>query len=388
MSRASCDLAIIGGGIAGLWLLNLARRQGYSAVLIERDRLGGGQTLASQGMIHGGIKYTLNGALSAASETIASMPGRWLRCLSGESESDPDLRQVRLLSNEYFLFSDGRLSSKLTAFFGSKAIQGRVENLQAAELPPFFRHEAFRGLVYRLQDVVIDTTSLVKTLAAAGQPAIYTGNYTLNTGDPQNPVIELEDGQSIGPKQLILAAGEGNGELITRLGLPLTMQLRPLNQVVVKSAQLPGLYAHAVSLKSADKPRLTITSHESDKGRTAWYLGGQLAESGVERSDPDQISMARRELAVFFPWLDLEDAEFSTLRINRAEAGQGNGQRPDTPFAEQFGNIIVCWPTKLTLAPLLGDEVMRLLGSPGNMAPISFKEAPQIGNYPWEEPDA
>ncbi|HCC44093.1 MAG TPA: FAD-binding oxidoreductase, partial [Gammaproteobacteria bacterium] len=51
------DIAILGGGIAGLWLLNLLVSRGYSVVLLEKEALGAGQTIASQGMIHGGVKY-------------------------------------------------------------------------------------------------------------------------------------------------------------------------------------------------------------------------------------------------------------------------------------------------------------------------------------------
>ena len=65
------DAAILGGGVAGLWALNLLRARGYSAVLFEAGDLGGAQTIDSQGMIHGGIKYALGGALTSASESVA-----------------------------------------------------------------------------------------------------------------------------------------------------------------------------------------------------------------------------------------------------------------------------------------------------------------------------
>ncbi len=68
------DLAIIGGGVAGLWLANRAKAAGFSVAVLESKALGSGQTLASQGMIHGGMKYTLAGALTGASEAIADMP--------------------------------------------------------------------------------------------------------------------------------------------------------------------------------------------------------------------------------------------------------------------------------------------------------------------------
>ena len=77
----SIDAAIIGGGIAGTWALNLLRKQGYNVILLEAEALGCGQTLASQGMVHGGLKYALSGVLTGASEAIADMPERWRACL-------------------------------------------------------------------------------------------------------------------------------------------------------------------------------------------------------------------------------------------------------------------------------------------------------------------
>ena len=42
----STDIVIFGGGIAGLWLLNRLRTEGYQAILLESRELGGGQTFA------------------------------------------------------------------------------------------------------------------------------------------------------------------------------------------------------------------------------------------------------------------------------------------------------------------------------------------------------
>ena len=56
MNTQKVDFAIIGGGVTGLWLNALLARTGFSTVLIEKTALGVEQTLASQGMIHGGVK--------------------------------------------------------------------------------------------------------------------------------------------------------------------------------------------------------------------------------------------------------------------------------------------------------------------------------------------
>ena len=62
------DVLIVGGGIAGLWLNARLRQQGYNTLLIEQQSLGGAQTVKSQGIIHGGTKYALQGALTGSSE--------------------------------------------------------------------------------------------------------------------------------------------------------------------------------------------------------------------------------------------------------------------------------------------------------------------------------
>ena len=97
----STDVLIVGGGIAGLWLNARLQRLGYSTLLVERGSLGGEQSVKSQGIIHGGAKYALHGALTGASEAIADMPRRWREALSGSGELD--LSGVRLLSEAHYL---------------------------------------------------------------------------------------------------------------------------------------------------------------------------------------------------------------------------------------------------------------------------------------------
>ena len=137
------DVAIIGGGIAGLWLLNRLRNLGYSALLFEHRALGSDQTVASQGMIHGGIKYALGGSLSGGSEAIAEMPDRWRECLRGDG--DVDLTRCKVLSEEFYLWSDAKLLSRMTSFFASKSLRGRVDKINSREGPEVFRDPAFRG---------------------------------------------------------------------------------------------------------------------------------------------------------------------------------------------------------------------------------------------------
>ena len=143
MQRVRADIAILGGGIAGLWILARLRSAGYSVVLLESDRLGGIQTSASQGIIHGGAKYALNGDLSESARAIGAMPGVWRQCLEGVGELD--LTAVRLLSPHQYLWSSDSLISKITGFFASKAMRSRMVAVQGAERPQPFQHPSFQG---------------------------------------------------------------------------------------------------------------------------------------------------------------------------------------------------------------------------------------------------
>src|SRR5437667_9548275 len=101
-STVETDVVIVGGGIAGLWLLNRLRQAGYSAILLESNTIGGGQTSRSQGIIHGGIKFALQGNLTPAAEAISAMPRVWEACLQGKGEID--LSHVTVLSEHQNLW--------------------------------------------------------------------------------------------------------------------------------------------------------------------------------------------------------------------------------------------------------------------------------------------
>ena len=139
----STNIVIFGGGIAGLWLLNRMQNEGYRPILFETEALGGRQTLSSQGIIHGGLKYALSGSLNKAAQTVANLPNRWRRCLNGNGEID--LTGVELLNEHYYMWSHGSLRSKLKGYLGSKSLRGKVTNLPKASYPELFSNSSVTG---------------------------------------------------------------------------------------------------------------------------------------------------------------------------------------------------------------------------------------------------
>jgi len=389
------DIAIIGGGVAGLWLLNRVINAGYHAVLFEESALGSGQTVASQGMIHGGVKYTLSGALSAASESIADMPAHWRRCMQGEG--DVDLRGTKILSDHFYMWSSESAVSKIATFLASKALRGRVDALKKKDYPAVFSHPQFKGSLYKLVDMVIDTSSLIDVLRKPHEERIFLvdwQNAHLQKKDTGVVLSYTQGDQAfcINSQLCVLAAGKGNGELLDSLDIKKPeMQLRPLQQVMVRHRYHHALYAHCVGTDS--KPRLTISSHR-DGEHTVWYLGGQLAEDGVGVPTMELIRRARDELQTLFSWLDWSDAEWATFSVDRAEPAQPGMLRPDNAClsaCENMAGCVVAWPTKLTLAPNLGNLLIdyiaqqKIVPRYDQKMPGVFSPLQAIAPSPWQD---
>jgi hypothetical protein len=371
------DIVIIGGGVAGLWTLNHLRGLGYQAILLEKTALGNGQTIASQGIIHGGIKYALTGELSNSSLQISDMPACWHACLQGQG--DIDLTQVKILSDHYYLCSQQKITQRITQFFAQKALHSDSDALDKKDYPEFFHHKSFTGLLTRVHERVLDVPSLINALAQDMMPYIFKIDDAVLEKEHGQYCIKL-DTLTLAAKKIILTAGEGNGELF-----PIApMQKRPLQMVMLTADNLPKLFVHCVGLST--NPILTITSHPLPNGKTLWYLGGQIAEEGVGRDKNTQIEIAQTLIKQQFPWFTLQNPKWQTLNINRAE-GFNHGKRPESIMIDTVDNVMTAWPTKLTFAPLLAKSIAALL-PPASLAqeiPQQLRTwpKPQIASSVW-----
>lgn len=359
---------IIGAGIAGLWLHNRINQLGRSSFLVDINPIGIGQTLSAQGIIHGGIKYSLTGAMSDSAKSIASMPQRWNDCLAGSGELN--LTETTMLAEHQLMWSTGGLASKVTGFFSSQAVRSKMNSLPKDQYPPFFLNSHFNGPLYQLNEPVLDTHSLVKNLIEPFKERILQVpdfDFVFDNTNRVNGIL-LPDGSSIAADHVVLTAGEGNEHLMQKLGLTSPkMQRRPLKMVLLKSTDLPMIYAHCIG--TGTKPLVTISSHQHSDGDTVWYLGGELAEKGVNKVDCQLIDDAKALLKKILPWFDIPqkpDVQWAVHSVNRAEPLQAGLLRPDTAFVESKDNIHIAWPTKLALAPVLADKVIKAINLDGS----------------------
>ena len=384
----SCDIVLFGGGIAGLWLLHRLRQTGYDAILLEASKLGSQQTFNSQGIIHGGLKYSLSGSLSNSENNIARTPERWRACFRGQGEID--LSNCLISSARYYMWSNSGVRSKLKAYLGSKSLAGRVSIVEKSNYPKLFDGSTISGTLYQLPDFTIDTESVVQLLSSQMQKYIYSienssTHFELSeNGEIEKLIIDHSSSPSdqvtlrIKAQRFIFAAGLGNEDLISsaRLRKPVA-QRRPLQMIYLSKLGLPDAYVHIIGSNPSLNPQLTITTHQSADGGVVWYLGGEVAENSVKKAPEILIDETKALLKKLLPWINFDGASWNTILVDRAEGKITNNKRPDGPICIPDGNCLVVWPTKLTLAPSLSDIVIKELNSQG-VSPLKHSYANEV----------
>lgn len=380
MAEKNIDIVIIGAGIAGLWAFNRLKRMGYDVLLLERDGIGAGQTLASQGIIHSGLKYAIAGQVNELARSISAMPDLWRAALRGEGAVDLSAASGAA-SSQYMLIPPGFMGG-LIGLASKKALGGNVKQLDKDAWPEEITQSGFNGSVIYMDEPVLDVSSIIRALAKPYKDCI----RKIDNTDP----FEYLAAHNITAKQIIFTAASSNHEIASAHGHDdgLKTQARPLLMGMMKNAPYP-LYAHLIG--TSEKPVATITSHKTADGSWVWYLGGAVAERAKE-DDPNTVyDAARKAFAKYLPEVDLKNVEWATLPIDRIEGQSGTkGWMPDTPTIHASGNALYCWPTKLTFSPMLSDMIIEHLEvqniTPSNtITSFDFLPAVDYAPAPWDK---
>ena len=387
------DALIFGGGAAGLWLLDRMSRDGHHVLLLESHSLGSGQTIASQGIIHGGLKYSLAGMLTKSAKNIREMPTVWRDSLLGKTT--PNLTRTQLRSDCCYLWQTDTLASRAGMIGARIGLKVKPETISSGERPESL--DGVYGTVARLPEQVISPHSFLQDLATQYEDRILQIDaqqgleFQLDSPGEVKAIrlISPTDGSTLElhPRQVIFTAGGGNARLRQQAGLSAdVMQRRPLHMVLVRGP-LPELNGHCLD---GARTRVTITSERDQLGRMVWQVGGQVAEDGVKMDARSLTEHVRRELSSVLPAVDLRQTEWSTYTVDRAEGATANGGRPESIQVLCAGNVTTGWPTKLVLAPVLAEEISSRATSPYLSAPFDttpFAEWPRpaVAALPWEE---
>jgi glycerol-3-phosphate dehydrogenase len=378
------DVAVFGGGIAGLWLLRRLCALGFNAALFEKNSLGTGQTIASQGIIHSGVKYTFDGVNRPQTEALSSMPKIWMDCIAGRGEVD--LRGTEIIAEHQLMFTTGGLLNRITGALATKAMRSDVAAVERANWPAVFDAREFSGKIYRLEEPVLATKMVLTALGKSN--AHQAGVKSIQRdGDRVTEIIFNDAAETrIAPRACLFTSGEGNEWFAEQIGLEKAKvaQRRPLRMFMARGWPYQ-LFAHC--LVPEPKPRITVTTHTLN-GENVWYIGGNIAEKAVGMNDTEALRWAHSEMTDLFPWLDWKKVQWAIHDVDRAEP-LANKLLPTGPTLTTVGNAALAWPTKLALVPALTLQALRWLEqqgvTPSHRTTALPLPAAEPARYPWEE---
>ncbi len=377
-----------------MWVLDRLRATGRTALLAEASELGKGQSTCAQGIVHGGLKYSLGGVAGEDAQHVSTMPQHWKDACSSPSPDDcPDLNAADILSPCTWLWRSDSVMSRIGMLGARLGLQTKPQAAQKTDRPKLLARAP--GSVLRVDEPVVDVRTVLAALAHNNAPHIIKVNgpegLEFSSRGARIDQATLRSGDAsitVAPEYVILAAGTGNEGLRTRLGLKQShAQRRPLHMVMVKGL-LPEFFGHCVD---GNKTRVTITSSApSPDGIRYWQIGGEISERGVAQSPQELIVTARKELAAVLPDLDQEPLEWATYRVDRAEEATAGRSRPDdySCITDGEGRTITCWPTKMALAPRLAKEIITMVPAhhPADdrlASALAECSAPTVAAFPW-----
>lgn len=383
MTARAADIIIVGAGIAGLWTFHRLKKRGYDVLLLEKESIGSGQTLASQGIIHSGLKFAIAGKVSTLARSISAMPDLWRSALKGEGEVD--LSTAKKAAESQILLIPGGLIGNISKVIAKKTLGKNVRELPPKDWPKDLTASGFKGSAIFMDEIVLDIPSILCALAEPYRNAI----RKIPQEFAHDPAAFLAQ-QSITARKIIFTAASSNLPIAKRTehDQGLEVQHRPLLMGMLKPAPFP-LFAHLVG--TSEKPVATITTHKDKDGTLIWYLGGGVAERPKDSPAQETFNAARKAFRDYLPALDFSKVKWATLPIDRVEGkSKAGGWMPDTPTLHSAGNSLFAWPTKLTFAPMLSDMVLQQLEKEGitpsgKTTDWSFLTSATYGLAPWDQ---
>ncbi len=354
------DVVLFGGGIAGLWLLNRLKNEGYSVVLLENEKIGGVQTIHSQGVIHSGFKYQNHPEIVAK---LKEMRREWTDALKGRGKVNLSKTKIAAQHQHYWT-----QNAAVNADFYDNLVGDDFRKLSKNDFPTLLKHAHYTGQVFEADEIILDMPSLIRNLY--GNYANFVFEISQKTDfcfDEKGALksLSLENGDKIEAQFFIFTAGAGNEALVNHLKIkqlcfkPLQkMQKRPLHQVLIHKQDLPDFNGVCVSPEHNAFTPVIITTHYVENKQKVWHLGGDIATKGVERSEKEQILFAKTEMNRLLPNINWSNAHWATYRVDRAEPLQSAAILPTDVCVDVCMNVIQVFPVKFALMPDAARKVL------------------------------
>lgn len=392
MQILKTDVAIYGGGVAGLWIANHLNSLGINFLLFEPNSIGGGQTINSQGIIHHGGKY-----IGEKEKSFGYSTESWRAALSGKGPVN--LSNVKVLTKQQYLWMTNRFINKnghlLRTALAIKGIDYSrfSKNVKLISGLPDFDQEAVL-----LGEPVLSVPSLLAALSEPIQEKFMKGSLqgfeASAHKNKKNAIVNI-DGQSysIDASSHICAMGANNAQYAKNLNInSVETRYRPLKQIVL-SGDLPEFYG--IGLSAMFHPTIAIVSHpQPEIGKNSWYIGGHLSDGKNSEKANDEITSDLSKI-LRKNGFDLSSFKYSTHTnyAIRAEASMKNRKSSfRTPVICNSENIYLVWPNKLTNAPVLSSQLIQILEKQGMSRLSSYSDTSSISkpslclNVPWLQP--
>lgn len=382
------DLAIIGGGIAGLGVFECAGRAGLKAVLLDRGPLGRETTAVTSGLLHGGLRYLPYDVATSLlmCREIARLRGERPDLLTRQAFLWPVYRGERLgfwlieaLHDEYDLFAGLRGARR----------HARLSPEEALSVLPGLSREGLLGAV-AFNEWRVDVPGLVAALARAGVAAggeLLEGRrvagLTVRDGKVAAAIVDGGRGE-IEARVFVNAAGPWAEEVARLAGVAsVRMRLRKGVHLVVAGEPPP----HGLILAGPGGRRIGVYPRPGE----TWIGPTDEPHDGPPdkaRATPAEAEAIRLALARVLPELASRPCRTVTgLRPIPLQSGAAfllsREHRVYDHAAEGRSNFLTVAGGKLTTYRPMGEDVLdAVLEKLGRPAPARAREGEEAG-APW-----
>jgi len=379
--QSAVDLAVVGGGIHGLFAALEAAARGWRVALFERDDFGGGLSFNHQRTVHGGLRALQSGRLGKTAQQIAErrawalMAPHLLRPLPFLFPTDAALMRSRLAVGSAlrvydWIGRDRNLGVPAALHLPPSRIASRPETLQ---LFPGMIDPSVTGSAiwhdYQLRHP--DRLNWLVALAADRAGAVLF-NHT--------EVVELirEGGRLAGVRvrrglsgevadvpatRVLLCAGAGTPGLFTRFGLPRAPLLVRASNLLLRRPALDL----ALASRGTSGRVLTATPWSG-----YWLVGTFQSDAPVDASSPGpspgEIDAMIDDANIAFPTLQVRPRDVLLMHSGLTPAvirGRRAELLPDsrviTHATDGHAGVFSVIGVKFTTARLTALEALRVM---------------------------